>query len=722
MDALKNFAYSTIATPPEGTSGTSLVVQTGDGSKFPAAPFNVTIWPASVQPTADNAEIVRVTAKASDTFTITRAQESTSARTWTANANIAQTITKQTLDDLKYNRVSVTDHGAIGDGDVANAATNVTAFRAAIAAAAAARKNLYIPAGTYRVNNKMTFDGTCSGMSVFGDGPSSVIKCANEMDYDDSVEASWTIILDGASNGALTAFRISNLVVDGNRTGITNISGGNSSMGIVGYQDSDFHNVVVQSCIVRSVKQGSGFYSFAVGIEFIDCEAYDNDYHGGATGRSTTIGDADKYVRWTGFNTHDNGQSGSSGYGLDCGNYQRNIVSNLNSYWNHEGGLKFSTGTVALIVRGARLAYNLGVGFQDTDTGGSAVLDLDGIVTHNNGNVGFRVVNASSCRIGSVTSFDNYCRTGASRSGNSYTGGSLQGADVQIGASNTSLKYVTAESLRTKGSPSAGVYLDGSIRAYRIGFVQAEECETYGFGDYVGSNTAWVTATAYAVGDVRTSGGVMYICTSAHTSGGTTEPGVGGSWTTVWEVFVCSGVVESAVLVANNNAGTAASAGAAAFACERTGAIKVRNVSFVDNQGTPTQHSGFYFSSGIKADIDYCHFGTGISAGSEVYSSTSGTVVRFGHNNTGTLVTRARGTMTADGGSTTASVTYPTAISNLGGAVYFAMAYPASADACEANYISAVSRTALTLTCPTTFTAGTGNVSFRYDVQMEIQR
>ena len=43
-------------------------------------------------------------------------------------------------------------------------------------------------------------------------------------------------------------------------------------------------------------------------------------------------------------------------------------------------------------------------------------------------------------------------------------------------------------------------------------------------------------------------------------------------------------------------------------------------------------------------------------------------------------------------------------------------------DACEANYISATSRTALTLTCPTTFGGGAGAVTFRYDVQAEVQR
>jgi hypothetical protein len=45
---------------------------------------------------------------------------------------------------------------------------------------------------------------------------------------------------------------------------------------------------------------------------------------------------------------------------------------------------------------------------------------------------------------------------------------------------------------------------------------------------------AWVTATAYALGDIRSNGGVNYYATAAHTSGATTQPGVGANWSAVW--------------------------------------------------------------------------------------------------------------------------------------------------------------------------------------------
>lgn len=101
-DSHKNFAYSTVATAPSpATSGTSLVVASGDGSLFPTPPFNATVWPASSQPTAANAEIVRVTGISTDTFTITRTQESTSARTIGTGDQIAATITAKTLTDVE---------------------------------------------------------------------------------------------------------------------------------------------------------------------------------------------------------------------------------------------------------------------------------------------------------------------------------------------------------------------------------------------------------------------------------------------------------------------------------------------------------------------------------------------------------------------------------------------------------------------------------------------
>lgn len=104
-DAHKNFAYSLVATAPSpATTGTSLIVTAGQGSLFPAPPFNVTIWPTSTQPLTTNAEIVTVTGIATDTLTIVRTQEGTAARSVVVGDQIAATITAKTLSDAEGNR------------------------------------------------------------------------------------------------------------------------------------------------------------------------------------------------------------------------------------------------------------------------------------------------------------------------------------------------------------------------------------------------------------------------------------------------------------------------------------------------------------------------------------------------------------------------------------------------------------------------------------------
>ena len=86
MYALTNLAISAVATAPvPATSGTSLTVTAGHGARFPApstdGSFYATIWPTAVTPDPSNAEIVLCTGRSTDTLTIVRAQEGTSART-----------------------------------------------------------------------------------------------------------------------------------------------------------------------------------------------------------------------------------------------------------------------------------------------------------------------------------------------------------------------------------------------------------------------------------------------------------------------------------------------------------------------------------------------------------------------------------------------------------------------------------------------------------------
>src|SRR5688572_21008106 len=79
MDAAKNFAKGTVSTGYDDVA-TSIVLVTGDGARFPAVPFNATWWNATdfPDPSDDPShEIVRVTARSTDTLTISRGEEGT---------------------------------------------------------------------------------------------------------------------------------------------------------------------------------------------------------------------------------------------------------------------------------------------------------------------------------------------------------------------------------------------------------------------------------------------------------------------------------------------------------------------------------------------------------------------------------------------------------------------------------------------------------------------
>lgn len=105
MSNKKDFATSTVLTAPSTpTAGTSLVVQSGHGARFPATPFYVVAHPPSEFPTLDNAEKLLVTAKSTDTFTITRAQGDTTAKSIEAGWRISNAVFladfPATFDDL----------------------------------------------------------------------------------------------------------------------------------------------------------------------------------------------------------------------------------------------------------------------------------------------------------------------------------------------------------------------------------------------------------------------------------------------------------------------------------------------------------------------------------------------------------------------------------------------------------------------------------------------
>jgi hypothetical protein len=81
LDSVANFA-NVQASTGYNSSVTSIALQSGQGAKLPATPFNMVWWNSTDFPNPandPNVEIIRVTGVTGDTLTISRAQEGTSA-------------------------------------------------------------------------------------------------------------------------------------------------------------------------------------------------------------------------------------------------------------------------------------------------------------------------------------------------------------------------------------------------------------------------------------------------------------------------------------------------------------------------------------------------------------------------------------------------------------------------------------------------------------------
>jgi len=100
----KNLALGYVATAPSpATTGTSLVLGSGEGARFPQPStdgnFYVTAMPPGENPNVSNSEILQVTARSTDTLTIVREQGDTTAKTIEEGWIILQSIYKENILD-----------------------------------------------------------------------------------------------------------------------------------------------------------------------------------------------------------------------------------------------------------------------------------------------------------------------------------------------------------------------------------------------------------------------------------------------------------------------------------------------------------------------------------------------------------------------------------------------------------------------------------------------
>lgn len=169
FDNHKNLAYSAVATAPSpATTGTSLVVTAGDGAKFPAAPFNATVWPGGGATASQaNAEIVRVTGIATDTLTIVRGQEATTAQSIAVGYQIALAGTAKAFTDIE-GALNATLGGSLS-GTLPNPAIANGAVGTAQLAANAVTQNALVDAATTLTTTSATYvdmDATTAALTL----------------------------------------------------------------------------------------------------------------------------------------------------------------------------------------------------------------------------------------------------------------------------------------------------------------------------------------------------------------------------------------------------------------------------------------------------------------------------------------------------------------------------------------------------------------------------
>lgn len=121
-----NTASATLASSITSAS-TSITVSTGQGALFPAVPAGSFIY-ATLTDSSNNLEIVKVTARVADVFTVIRAQEGTTARAYATADRIEIRITAAGLANFMQLDGAQTAAGVktFSDGVVANVTGNVT--------------------------------------------------------------------------------------------------------------------------------------------------------------------------------------------------------------------------------------------------------------------------------------------------------------------------------------------------------------------------------------------------------------------------------------------------------------------------------------------------------------------------------------------------------------------------------------------------------------------
>ena len=157
MSTIRDFALGIVETAPSpATSGTTLVLQTGQGEDMPTTlPFKLIAYPPNLLPVKSVLEELLVTARTDDTLTIERAQGETTAKTIEAGWFVVNPIT---TDDI-FNGSLVANEVPGGTVDGTNATFT-------IASSGVTSQNLHLYVNGLLQKQGASDDYTFSGTTI----------------------------------------------------------------------------------------------------------------------------------------------------------------------------------------------------------------------------------------------------------------------------------------------------------------------------------------------------------------------------------------------------------------------------------------------------------------------------------------------------------------------------------------------------------------------------
>lgn len=120
---VKNNAYGTLSQAYSATD-TTLVLNTGEGARFPTLTGSQYFF-ATLLDTSNNLEIIKVTAISSDTLTVVRGQESTTARSFATNDRVELRVTAGVLNILSDIDEILPDQSVANDKVLTSSSGNV---------------------------------------------------------------------------------------------------------------------------------------------------------------------------------------------------------------------------------------------------------------------------------------------------------------------------------------------------------------------------------------------------------------------------------------------------------------------------------------------------------------------------------------------------------------------------------------------------------------------